>query len=96
MKLRLYVGETLLSGGRERSDWMKNVRKTPEVTVELGHEVFHGRARIGDDPDEQERARTPVHDNYAGSYGGDLSRWRRNALPIAVDLRDTTTEGGSR
>jgi nitroimidazol reductase NimA-like FMN-containing flavoprotein (pyridoxamine 5'-phosphate oxidase superfamily) len=85
----------LLSGGRERSDWMKNLRKTPEVRVELGHDAFQGRARIVDDPDEEERARTLVHDKYAGSYGGDLSRWRRNALPVAVDLRDTTTEGGS-
>ena len=86
----------LLSGGRERSDWVKNVRKTPEVTVELGGQVFAGRARIVTDLDEDERARTLVHDKYAGSYGGDLSRWRRTALPVAVDLEDDTTEGGSR
>jgi deazaflavin-dependent oxidoreductase (nitroreductase family) len=88
----------LLSGGRDRSDWVKNLRKTPEVTVELGHEVFAGRARIVDDPDEDEQARALVHDKYAGSYGGDLSRWRRSALPIAVDLREetTTSEGGSK
>ena len=91
-------GDTLylLSGGRERSDWVKNVRKTPEVTVELGGQVFAGRARIVTDLDEDERARTLVHDKYAGSYGGDLSRWRRTALPVAVDLEDDTTEGGSR
>jgi deazaflavin-dependent oxidoreductase (nitroreductase family) len=86
-------GETvyLLSGGRERSDWVKNLRKTPEVTVDLGREVVAGRARIVDDPEEDERARALVHDKYAGSYGGDLSRWRCSALPVAVDLRDETT-----
>ena len=85
----------MLSGGRDRSDWVKNLRRTPEVTVELGHESFAGRARIVTDPDENERARTLVYDKYARSYGGDLSHWRRSALPVAVDLRDTT-EGGSR
>lgn len=91
-------GDTLylLSGGRERSDWVKNLRKTPEVRVELGREVFAGRARLVDDPDEDERARTLVHDKYAASYGGDLSRWRRTALPVAVNLGIDTTEGGSR
>ena len=48
----------LLSGGRERSDWVKNLRLTPEVTVEVGHEVFPGRARVVDEPDEDERARS--------------------------------------
>jgi deazaflavin-dependent oxidoreductase (nitroreductase family) len=88
----------LLSGGRERSDWVKNLRATPEVTVELGRGIFAGRARIVDDPDEDERARAPAHDKYAASYGGDLTRWRRFALPVAVDLRQETTtrEGGSR
>ena len=91
-------GETLylLSGGHERSDWVKNLRKTPEVTVELGQEVFAGHARIVADPEEDERARALVHDKYAGSYGGDLSRWRRTALPVAVDLGSDTSEGGSR
>jgi deazaflavin-dependent oxidoreductase (nitroreductase family) len=88
-------GDTLylLSGGRERSDWVKNLRMTPKVTVELGHEVFAGRARIVTDPQEDERSRALVHDKYAGSYGGDLSRWRRTALPVAVDLEDDASEG---
>ena len=81
-------GDTLylLSGGRDRSDWVRNLRKTPEVSVELGAKAFAGRARIIEDPAEQERARTLVHDKYAPTYGGDLSRWRRSALPVAVDL----------
>ena len=86
----------LLSGGRDRSDWVKNLRKTSEVTVELGGEPFAGRARIVDDSDEDGRARALVHDKYARSYGGDLTRWRRTALPVAVDLAKETSEGGSR
>jgi deazaflavin-dependent oxidoreductase (nitroreductase family) len=88
----------LLSGGRERSDWVKNLRKSPEVTIQLGTGRFAGRARIVEDVAEDERARALVHDKYAGSYRGGLSRWRRSALPVAVELeRETTTrEGGSR
>ena len=37
-----------------------------------------------------------VYDKYAGSYSGDLTRWRRSALPVAVDLANDTSEGGSR
>jgi deazaflavin-dependent oxidoreductase (nitroreductase family) len=87
----------MLSGGRERSDWVKNLRRTPAVTVELGTDRFEGRARIVADPAEDERARALLHDKYAGGYGGDLSGWRRSALPIAVELeaRPPTTEGGS-
>ena len=47
----------LLSGGRDRSDWVKNLRKTPEVTVELGGGVFSGRAQVVEDAAEDERAR---------------------------------------
>jgi deazaflavin-dependent oxidoreductase (nitroreductase family) len=78
----------MLSGGRERSEWVKNLRATPRVTVELGPRRFAGRARIVEDEAEDERARALVHDKYAQSYGGDLSSWRRSALPVAVDLRD--------
>jgi deazaflavin-dependent oxidoreductase (nitroreductase family) len=76
----------LLSGARERSDWVKNLRRTPAVTVEVGGRAFPGRARIVADPAEEERARALVHDKYAPTYSGDLSRWRREALPVAVDL----------
>jgi deazaflavin-dependent oxidoreductase (nitroreductase family) len=86
----------MLSGGREHSDWVKNLRRTPAVTVELGSCRFEGRARIVEGAAEDERARGLVHDKYAGSYAGDLSEWRRSALPIAVALdhdQPTTEEG---
>jgi deazaflavin-dependent oxidoreductase (nitroreductase family) len=76
----------LLSGGGERSDWVKNLRREPAVTVEIGGRRFGGRARVVSDPAEDERARALVHGKYAAGYAGDLTRWRRSALPIAVDL----------
>jgi len=76
----------LLSGGRERSDWVRNLRQTPAATVEIGAGRFSGRARIVSDHGEDERARALVYDKYAGSYEGDLTSWRDSALPIAVEL----------
>lgn len=85
------------AGRGDRSDWVKNLRATPAVTVELGNAIQAGRARIVDDAAEDERARALVHDKYAPGYSGDLSRWRHSALPVAVDLdHQTTTQGSSR
>lgn len=77
----------LLSGGGRRSDWVRNLISTPEVTVQIGDRTFPGRGRIVTDGSEDERARHLVHDKYLPGYGGDLSGWRQQALPIAIDLR---------
>jgi deazaflavin-dependent oxidoreductase (nitroreductase family) len=76
----------LLSGGRERADWVRNILRTPEVTVRISNREFRGRGRIVTEPDEDRRARGLVADKYQPSYGGDLSTWRRGALPVAIDL----------
>jgi deazaflavin-dependent oxidoreductase (nitroreductase family) len=80
----------MLSGGGERADWVKNLRRDTVVTVEIGMDQFPGRARVVTDPTESERARALVHDKYAPGYGGDLTNWRHTSLPIAVDLECAT------
>jgi deazaflavin-dependent oxidoreductase (nitroreductase family) len=81
-------GNTLymLSGGGERSDWVKNLRRAPAVTVEIGSRVFEAHGRIVTDAVEDERARALLYDKYAPGYGGDLTEWRRSSLPVALDL----------
>jgi deazaflavin-dependent oxidoreductase (nitroreductase family) len=81
-------GRTLymLSGGGERSDWVRNVRAAPAVTVEIGGRVLAGKGRLVDDEREDALARRVVHDKYAPGYAGSLGRWRDTALPVAVDL----------
>lgn len=81
----------MLSGGGTRSDWVKNLRLTPAVTLEVGACRFEGHARVVADPAEDELARALLYEKYAGGYGGDLSGWRRSALPIAVDVRLKTS-----
>jgi deazaflavin-dependent oxidoreductase (nitroreductase family) len=80
----------LLSGGGDRSDWVRNLRRDPAVTVRLGRRdaaELPGRARVVEQgSDEAELARGLVVGKYQPAYGGDLSGWRRSALPVAVDL----------
>jgi deazaflavin-dependent oxidoreductase (nitroreductase family) len=81
-------GSTLymLSGGRDRSNWVKNLIREPRVSVRIADQKFDGRARVVTDENEDARARQLVFDKYAARYSGDLTSWRQTALPIAVDL----------
>jgi deazaflavin-dependent oxidoreductase (nitroreductase family) len=78
----------MLSGGGDRSDWVRNLVHTAEVYVRVGSREYFGFGRIVTDPDEDRLARDAVYHKYADRYAGDLTGWREMALPIAVDLRD--------
>jgi deazaflavin-dependent oxidoreductase (nitroreductase family) len=75
----------MLSGGRERSDWVKNVRQMPLVSVRIGTQVFSGHARAVRAGEEDALARRIVYDKYSASED-DLEEWAATSLPIAVDL----------
>ena len=49
----------LLSGGGERSDWVKNLIADPSVTLRLGEESRTTPARVVSAPDEDALARLP-------------------------------------
>ncbi len=75
----------MLSGARDRSDWVKNVRRNPEVTVRIAGEDFEGRARVVEDAEEDALARRLLIEKYERSPGS-LANWGRTALPVTVDL----------
>ena len=81
-------GETLymLSGGRDRSDWVRNIMRAPDVRVRVGDTHFAGHARIVTDAAEDALARRVLLEKYTPRYTGDLSSWGRTALPVAVEL----------
>jgi deazaflavin-dependent oxidoreductase (nitroreductase family) len=82
------AGTTLymLSGGRDRSNWVRNLMRDSRVTVRIGNHEFYGTARIVDDGDEDAMARRLLLDKYSTGYSGDLTGWDRDSLPVAVDL----------
>ena len=77
----------LLSGGGERSDWVRNLEISPEVVLEIGDEERATKARVVTDPVENALARRLVADKYRPRYRGDLDDWERTSLPVAIEWR---------
>jgi deazaflavin-dependent oxidoreductase (nitroreductase family) len=75
-----------LSGGGDGSDWVRNLVADPAVMVQVGTEEVPGRGRVVSDPGEDRVARDLVFSKYQPGYGGDLTEWREESLPVAVDL----------
>jgi deazaflavin-dependent oxidoreductase (nitroreductase family) len=76
----------LLSGGRDRSDWVRNLRRQPTVEVRIGERQLAGQARLVGDAAEDALARRLLFEKYQGGAQGDLTSWSRTALPVAIDL----------
>ena len=76
----------ILAGGREKSDWVKNAKKTPSVRVRIGDQRYDGQARIVTANDEDALARRRLLEKYTARYSGDLSDWGKSALPVAIEL----------
>ena len=83
-------GRTLymLSGGRDRADWVKNLRRDPAVTIRLGRDTYRARARVVEpDAPEDTVARHALCAKYQGwRVGQPLGEWGSTALPVAFDL----------
>lgn len=79
----------LLSGGGEESDWVKNLRKAPQVAVRIAKRQFAGRARIMPGQPEEAPARKLLARKYQGwREGRKLSEWARTALPVAIEFQN--------
>jgi len=77
----------LLSGGRDKSDWVKNLLKNPSVTLRVGKQTFKATARIVEDNEEEMMTRNMLADKYnERKANGSLDNWARTALPVAIDL----------
>ena len=76
----------LLSGSREKSDWIKNSLRTPDVQVKINDTQFAGKARLVATPEEDALARQLVFEKYAPRSSDDLTGWSRTSLPLAIDV----------
>ena len=78
----------LMAGGRERSDWVKNLLQNPRVAVRFAESTLTGTARIiAPQTDEDALTRRLLCAKYQGWRDGEpLSEWGQTALPVAVTL----------
>ena len=75
----------LLSGGGEDSDWVKNLRANPNVTVRIAKHTFTGFASIVNEEKEATMARHMLAGKYQGwREGQSLSDWGRTALVVGI------------
>ena len=81
---RLYM----MAGGRGKADWVRNLMRTPGVSVRINAESRRGTARVLDEEGEPEldaRVRRVVAEKYGEvEKGGELSGWAKTALPVEV------------
>jgi deazaflavin-dependent oxidoreductase (nitroreductase family) len=81
---RLYM----MAGGRGKADWVRNLMRTPGVSVRINGESRRGTARVLDEEGEPEldaRVRRVVAEKYGEvEKGGELSGWAKTALPVEV------------
>jgi len=80
----------MLSGGGDRSDWVKNVRANPAVTIRLGEERRACVATTVLAANEDALARELLVEKYRSRYSGELDEWGRTSLPVAAGWADGT------
>ncbi|OFW50892.1 MAG: hypothetical protein A2146_01070 [Actinobacteria bacterium RBG_16_67_10] len=76
----------LLAGDGANSDWCRNVEENAAVEFVVDDEIVGRRASPVTDPAEDALARRVVVGKYQAGYGEDLTEWRDDATPFAVDL----------
>lgn len=77
----------MLSGGRDRSDWVLNLQSEPAVQLRIGDRRWDATARVAEERRADDHIRKAVADKYRGRGSTDLDEWERRAMPIAVEAQ---------
>jgi len=87
------IGDSLylISGGGDRSDWVKNLRAEPAATVRVGDETFPVKGRVPVHPGEERSVAVDrLHAKYADQVSGSREEWHRDAFIVALDVHGHT------
>jgi deazaflavin-dependent oxidoreductase (nitroreductase family) len=88
------IGSTvyMLSGSGEdergpQAHWVRNILKTPTVTVRINDITCAGTGRVVERSTEEDTAaRALVVPKYQAGYANDLTNWGKTSVVVAVDL----------
>jgi deazaflavin-dependent oxidoreductase (nitroreductase family) len=72
----------LLSGGMDRSDWVKNLLKDPNVTIRIAGQTFPAVASVLEDKTAEPLIRMAMAIKYNEWEGREPSEWARTALVV--------------
>ena len=72
----------LMSGGRDKSDWVKNLLKEPNVSLRINGETFAAIASLLNDKAIEDIVRMKMATKYNEKEGSELSEWAQTALVV--------------
>lgn len=76
----------ILSGGGDKSDWVKNIGQHAAVQIKINNTILTGNGRVVNEAEEDALARKIVFDKYTPRDSDDLTDWARTSLPVAIDI----------
>ncbi len=77
----------LISGGGDRSDWVRNLQAEPAARARVGDEVLQVTARVPVHPgEERTTAVEHLHDKYGEQVSGSVDDWLRDAFIVGLDV----------
>ncbi len=74
----------LMAGGRDRSDWVRNLQANPSATIELGTDRFTGVATVLTESDPDDGAARRLLVGKYRSANDDLAEWGRTSLAVVI------------
>ena len=78
----------LLSGGGDKSDWVKNLLKDPNVTVRIAGQTFVSTAGLLEDKKKESLVRMAMAIKYNEWEGENPSEWAKTALVVKIDVKE--------
>ncbi len=83
-----------LAGGRERADWVRNLRALGEAEVTIDRHRFSGRVDWAEGTDREALVRRALAAKYQGwTEGRPLSGWARGALAVEIVVERLVENG---
>lgn len=72
----------IMSGNMERSDWVKNLLKEPNVSIRIAEQTFPALAALLDDKTLEDTVRMKMATKYNEMEDNEPSHWAQTALVV--------------
>lgn len=79
----------IMSGNMEKSDWVKNLLKEPNVSIRIAGQTFSALAALVDDKTLESIVRLKMANKYNEKEGDELSEWAQTALVVKFVSNDS-------
>ena len=79
----------MISGGGDRSDWVRNLLASPAAAVRIGDRTVsvRGRLPLPDGPDRDGGVRA-LHAKYGDQVSSTVDDWLARAYIVALDVEE--------